>query len=194
MDQQEISAMMVRLVRQGLKVCRLKGGDPFIFGRGGEEAEALADAGLPFEVVPGITAAAACGAYAGIPLTHRDYSQAVVIITAHGKASIDRLDWPSLARDRQTLAFYMGIGRLDAIQARLLEHGRAASTPVALVENGTTPAQRVIRGTLAELSALAERYTVRAPAVLFVGEVAALADRLNWFEGDANPQPCALSA
>jgi uroporphyrin-III C-methyltransferase / precorrin-2 dehydrogenase / sirohydrochlorin ferrochelatase len=194
MRQEEISELMVRLVRQGLKVCRLKGGDPFIFGRGGEEAEALADAGLPFEVVPGITAAAACGAYAGIPLTHRDHSQSVVIITAHGKESIDRLDWPSLARDRQTLAFYMGVGRLAAIRARLLEHGRGASTPVALVENGSTPQQRVIRGTLAELAELAERYSVRAPAVLFVGEVAALAGRLNWFEGDANAMPLALSA
>jgi uroporphyrin-III C-methyltransferase/precorrin-2 dehydrogenase/sirohydrochlorin ferrochelatase len=194
-SQEEISAMLVRLVREGRKVCRLKGGDPFIFGRGGEEAEALADAGLPFEVVPGITAAAACGAYAGIPLTHRDHSQSVVLITAHGKDSIDRLDWASLARDRQTLAFYMGVGRLDAIRSRLLEHGRAASTPVALVENGSTPRQRVIRGTLAELGELADRYRVQPPAVVFVGEVASLAGRLGWFEGEeANRLPVALSA
>lgn len=193
-SQEEISAMLVRLVAEGRKVCRLKGGDPFIFGRGGEEAEALAEAGLPFEVVPGITAAAACGAYAGIPLTHRDHAQSVVLITAHGRDSIDRLDWRSLARDRQTLAFYMGVGRLDAIRGRLLEHGRAAATPVALVENGSTAQQRVIRGTLAELAELAERYDVRAPAVLFVGEVAALAGRLAWFEGDANLAPLARSA
>lgn len=193
-SQGEISDMIVRLVREGHKVCRLKGGDPFIFGRGGEEAEALVEAGLPFEVVPGITAAAACGAYAGIPLTHRDHSQSVVLITAHGRASIDRLDWASLARDRQTLAFYMGVGRLGAIQARLLEHGRAASTPVALVENGSTPQQRVIGGTLAELGELAERYRVEPPAVLFVGEVASLAGKLSWFQGDANRLPMALSA
>lgn len=193
-SQEEISAMIVRLVREGRKVCRLKGGDPFIFGRGGEEAEALVEAGLPFEVVPGITAAAACGAYAGIPLTHREHSQSVVLITAHGRASIDRLDWASLARDRQTLAFYMGVGRLAAIRSRLLEHGRAASTPVALVENGSTPQQRVIRGTLAELGELAERYDVQPPAVVFVGEVASLAGKLSWFEGDANRLPLALSA
>ncbi|MEJ2256773.1 MAG: siroheme synthase CysG, partial [Woeseiaceae bacterium] len=192
--QEEISAMIVRLVQEGRRVCRLKGGDPFIFGRGGEEAEALVEAGLPFEVVPGITAAAACGAYAGIPLTHREHSQSVVLITAHGSDSIDRLDWASLARDRQTLAFYMGVGRLDAIRSRLLEHGRAATTPVALVENGSTPRQRVIQGTLAELAELADRYRVRAPAVVFVGEVAALAGKLSWFGGDANGLPLALSA
>ncbi len=194
MPQEEISALLVRLVREGRKVCRLKGGDPFIFGRGGEEAEALSEAGLPFEVVPGITAAAACGAYAGIPLTHRAHAQAVVMITAHGKDSIDRLDWASLARDRQTLAFYMGVGRLGAIRSRLLEHGRAPTTPVALVENGSLPGQRVLGGTLAELSMLAERYAVQPPAILFVGEVAALAGRLSWFEGDENPAPLALSA
>src|SRR6056297_2243996 len=204
-SQEEISALLVRLVGEGRKVCRLKGGDPFIFGRGGEEAEALVEAGLPFEVVPGITAAAACGAYAGIPLTHREHSQSVVMITAHGKDSVDRLDWASLARDRQTLAFYMGVGRLGAIRSRLLQHGRAPTTPVALVENGSLPGQRVLSGTLAELATLAERYEVRPPAMLFVGEVAALAGRLSWFEGagfsgGANPAtsnpvpPLALSA
>ncbi|WP_405230195.1 siroheme synthase CysG [Lentisalinibacter sediminis] len=198
-SQEEISALLVRLVGEGRKVCRLKGGDPFIFGRGGEEAEALVAAGLPFEVVPGITAAAACGAYAGIPLTHREHSQSVVMITAHGKESIDRLDWPSLARDRQTLAFYMGVGRLGAIRARLLQHGRAPATPVAIVENGSLPGQRVLRGTLTELATLAERYEVQAPAILFVGEVAALAGRLSWFEGSglvspSNPEPLALTA
>jgi len=203
-SQEEISALLVRLVGEGRKVCRLKGGDPFIFGRGGEEAEALVEAGLPFEVVPGITAAAACGAYAGIPLTHREHSQSVVMITAHGKDSVDKLDWASLARDRQTLAFYMGVGRLGEIRSRLLHHGRAPTTPVALVENGSLPGQRVLRGTLAGLATLAERYEVQPPAILFVGEVAALAGRLSWFEGTgfcrdpdpaaSNPAPLALSA
>jgi uroporphyrin-III C-methyltransferase / precorrin-2 dehydrogenase / sirohydrochlorin ferrochelatase len=189
MTQDEISALLVRLVAEGKRVCRLKGGDPFIFGRGGEEAEALVAAGLPFEVVPGVTAAAACGAYAGIPLTHRDHSQSVVLITAHGKASIDRLDWRSLARDRQTLAFYMGVARLADIRSRLLLHGRAASTPVALVENGTTPRQRVVIGQLAELPELAQRHGVSAPAMLFIGEVAALASQLQWFGSDSQTAP-----
>ncbi|MCC5868568.1 MAG: uroporphyrinogen-III C-methyltransferase [Gammaproteobacteria bacterium] len=189
MTQAQISALLVKLVAQGRRVCRLKGGDPFIFGRGGEEAEALVAAGLPFEVVPGVTAAAACGAYAGIPLTHRDHSQSVVLITAHGKASIDRLDWRSLARDQQTLAFYMGVSRLGDIRDHLLAHGRAGATPVALVENGTTRAQRVIRGQLAELPELAMRHNVSAPAMLFVGEVAGLAGRLSWFQADEVQAP-----
>ncbi len=184
MTQAQISALLVKLVAQGRRVCRLKGGDPFIFGRGGEEAEALVAAGLRFEVVPGVTAAAACGAYAGIPLTHRDHSQSVVLITAHGKASIDRLDWRSLARDQQTLAFYMGVSRLGDIRDQLLANGRAGTTPVALVENGTTRAQRVISGQLAELPELAAGHHVSAPAMLFVGEVAGLAGRLRWFQAD----------
>ncbi len=192
--QEEISALMVQRVAAGQRVCRLKGGDPFIFGRGGEEAEALAAAGLPFEIVPGITAAAACGAYAGIPLTHREHAQSVVLITAHGKSSTDRLDWASLARDRQTLAFYMGVGRLAEIRRQLMRHGRAGATPVALVENGSTARQRVIRGTLADLPDLARRYAVAPPAMLFVGEVAALAGRLDWFRADGNPGAQALSA
>ena len=181
--QDEINEMLVRLVREGKRVCRLKGGDPFIFGRGGEEIDALAAAGLRFQVVPGITAAAGCAAYSGIPLTHRDIAQSVVFLTAHGKNSVDRLDWPSLARDRQTLALYMSVGRLRDIRDKLLEYGRSPDTPVAIIENGTSDNQRVIHGDLKDLIGLADQHDVVAPALLIVGEVAALGVGREWFEG-----------
>jgi len=173
-SQDEINALLVDLVSRGKRVCRLKGGDPFIFGRGGEEAEALDAAGHHYQVVPGITAAAGCAAYAGIPLTHRDLSQSVVFVTAHGKHSIDNLDWASLARDRQTLAFYMAVRRFPALMNNLIENGRSPDTPVAVIEKGTTPQQRVIRGTLGQLTLLSEAHRIAAPAILIVGEVAAL--------------------
>ena len=160
---------------------RLKGGDPFIFGRGGEELEALREQGIDFEVVPGITAAVACGAYAGIPLTHREHAQSVRFITAHTKDGDDPLDWAALAQDRQTLAFYMGVSGLERIRDRLLAHGRAPSTPFAIIENGTRPEQRVVLGTLADLPGLARSHSVGAPALLVIGEVAALAASLHWF-------------
>ena len=172
--QEEINTLLVDLAAQGKRVCRLKGGDPFIFGRGGEEAAALATAGISCQVVPGITAAAGCAAAAGIPLTHRDLSQSVVLVTAHGKDSIDRLDWASLARDRQTLAVYMAVRRIPELTQKLVAHGRPAETPIAIVENGTTPRQRVIRGRLGQLAMLAEAHAVASPAMLFIGEVAAL--------------------
>lgn len=170
-SQEEINELLVELVAEGKRVCRLKGGDPFIFGRGGEEAEALSAAGLRYQVVPGITAAAGCAAYAGIPLTHRDASQSVVLLTAHGKNSVDRLDWPSLARDRQTLAVYMAVRRFPDLMNNLIAHGRAADTPVAIIEKGTTAEQRVIRGSLGQLTMLAEAHRVEAPAMLIIGEV-----------------------
>ena len=173
-SQEEINALLVRLVREGNRVCRLKGGDPFIFGRGGEEADALQESGLPWQVVPGITAAAACAAYAGIPLTHRDMAQSVVLLTAHGKNSVDKLDWASLARERQTLAVYMGVSQFPELMRQLIRHGRAADTPIAIIERGTTPQQRVIRGTLGQLTLLAEAHRVEAPAMLIIGEVAKL--------------------
>ena len=173
-SQDEINELLVRLVADGNRVCRLKGGDPFIFGRGGEEAEALQAAGLPCHVVPGITAAAGCAAYAGIPLTHRDAAQSVVMLTAHGKNSVDNLDWPSLARDRQTLAVYMAVRRFPDLMQQLIKHGRAADTPVAIIERGTTPQQRVVRGTLGQLTLLAEAHRIQAPAMLIIGEVARL--------------------
>jgi uroporphyrin-III C-methyltransferase/precorrin-2 dehydrogenase/sirohydrochlorin ferrochelatase len=179
--QERINALMIEHARAGLHVVRLKGGDPFVFGRGGEELEALRAHGIDYEVVPGITAAIACAAHAGVPLTHRDHAQSVHLVTAHCKASLDTLDWPSLARERQTLAFYMGVAMLDTLQARLIAHGRAAGTPFALIENGTRAQQRVVAGTLGELHALARLHAVRSPALLIVGEVASFADTLHWF-------------
>ncbi|MEO0366614.1 MAG: siroheme synthase CysG [Pseudomonadota bacterium] len=179
--QSDTNQLLVDLVAAGHRVCRLKGGDPFIFGRGGEEVQALVDAGLPFQVVPGITAAAACGAYAGIPLTHRDYAQSVALVTAHGKRNVDQLDWASLARDRQTLAFYMGVSRYGQVSARLIAHGRAASTPVAIVERGSLPTQRVIVTTLGDLPTRTHAAGIQAPAILYVGEVAQLASSHHWF-------------
>jgi len=170
-SQQEINELLVSLVASGKRVCRLKGGDPYIFGRGGEEADALAAAGFSCQVVPGITAAAGCAAYSGIPLTHRDLAQSVVLLTAHGKDSIDQLDWPSLARDRQTLAVYMAVRRFPELMQQLIAHGRPADTPVAIIENGTTPRQRIFRGSLGQLVMLAEAHRVESPAILLIGDV-----------------------
>jgi uroporphyrin-III C-methyltransferase/precorrin-2 dehydrogenase/sirohydrochlorin ferrochelatase len=179
--QQEINELLVKLVRDGKRVCRLKGGDPFIFGRGGEEVEALANAGLRYQIVPGITAAAGCAAYAGIPLTHRDVAQSVVLLTAHGKDSVDRLDWPSLARDKQTLALYMAVRRFPDIRSKLIEYGRSPDTPIAIIENGTSDDQRVIHGYLDDLIGLADQHGIVAPALLIVGEVAEMGVGRGWF-------------
>jgi uroporphyrin-III C-methyltransferase/precorrin-2 dehydrogenase/sirohydrochlorin ferrochelatase len=190
--QQRIHELLVEHAHAGKTVVRLKGGDPFVFGRGGEELEALRAEGVPYEVVPGITAAVACGAYAGIPLTHRDHAQSVRLVTAHCRNSIDTLDWAALAQERQTLAVYMGVQGLDTIRDRLLAHGRAPSTPFALVENGSRANQRVVLGTLADLPERALAENVRSPALLILGEVAALAKALHWFGPapvDATPSP-----
>ncbi len=152
-----------------------------MFGRGGEELEFLHAHGIAFEVVPGVTAALACAAYSGVPLTHRDHAQSVRLITAHTRESTDTLDWAALAQEKQTLAVYMGVAGLDRFRQKLLEHGRAAGTPFALVENGSRPEQRVLTGTLADLPALARLYGVQSPALLILGEVAALASTLHWF-------------
>ncbi|MDQ7761025.1 uroporphyrinogen-III C-methyltransferase [Xanthomonas sontii] len=179
--QEQIHALLLEHARRGRRVVRLKGGDPFVFGRGGEELEYLRAHGVDYAVVPGITAALACAAYAGIPLTHRDHAQSLRLVTAHCKASLDTLDWAALAQERQTLAVYMGVAGLDTVRTRLLAAGRAASTPFALVENGSRAEQRVVRGTLADLPDTARAHAVRAPALLILGEVAALADALHWF-------------
>ncbi|MBU6248810.1 MAG: siroheme synthase CysG [Xanthomonadaceae bacterium] len=179
--QEGIHALMLEHARAGRRVVRLKGGDPFVFGRGGEELEFLRSHGIAYEVVPGITAAVACAAYAGIPLTHRDHAQSVRLLTAHCKASHDTLDWPALARERQTLAVYMGVSQLPAFQQRLIDHGRAPTTPFALVENGSRPDQRVVTGTLGDLARRAAEHAVASPALLIVGEVASLARSLAWF-------------
>ncbi|MFC5569691.1 siroheme synthase CysG [Lysobacter yangpyeongensis] len=179
--QARIHALMIEHARLGKRVVRLKGGDPFVFGRGGEELQVLREHGIAFEVVPGITAAIACGAYAGIPLTHRELAQSVRFVTAHTKDEDETLDWAALAQEKQTLAFYMGVSALEGIRDRLVAHGRAATTPFAIVENGTRPEQRVVTGTLAALPELARFHCVGAPALLFIGEVAALAADLHWF-------------
>lgn len=179
--QDHIHELMLEHARAGKRVVRLKGGDPFVFGRGGEELEVLRANGIAYEVVPGITAALACAAYAGVPLTHREHAQSVRLVTAHAKDSMDTVDWRALAQERQTLAVYMGVAGLDRLSERLIEHGRAASTPFALVENGSRANQRVVTGTLAELAQRAQTHAVQSPALLIVGEVAALADTLHWF-------------
>jgi uroporphyrin-III C-methyltransferase / precorrin-2 dehydrogenase / sirohydrochlorin ferrochelatase len=179
--QDGIHALLLQHAQAGHRVVRLKGGDPFVFGRGGEELEFLRDRGIPYEVVPGITAAVACAAYAGVPLTHRDHAQSVRFVTAHCQSSRDTLDWAALAQERQTLAVYMGVAELAELRARLIEHGSAPSTPFALIENGSRPEQRVITGTLANLAERAAFHAVRSPALLILGEVAALATSLAWF-------------
>ncbi|TDK27446.1 uroporphyrinogen-III C-methyltransferase [Luteimonas aestuarii] len=186
--QDKINALLVEHARAGKRVVRLKGGDPFVFGRGGEELEVLRAAGIGYEVVPGITAATACAAYAGIPLTHRDHAQSLRLVTAHAKDSLDTLDWPALAQGRQTLAVYMGVAMLDTLRERLLAHGRAPTTPFALVENGTRATQRVVIGTLADLPDTARLHAVCSPALLILGEVAGLARSLHWF--GARPLNC----
>lgn len=179
--QAQIHALMLEHAAAGKRVVRLKGGDPFVFGRGGEELEFLRRQGIPYEVVPGITAALACAAYAGVPLTHRDHAQSVRLVTAHCRDSIDTLDWAALAQEKQTLAVYMGTSELPVIQQRLIAHGRSGGTPFALVENGSRPEQRVITGTLDGLAERASASEVRSPALLIIGEVAALANTLAWF-------------
>ena len=179
--QDAIHALILEHARAGRRVVRLKGGDPFVFGRGGEELEYLRAHGIDYEVIPGITAATACAAYAGIPLTHRDYAQSVRFITAHCKDSLDTLDWKALSAERQTLAFYMGVSGLASIQARLSAEGCPASTPFALIEDGSRQSQRVAIGRLDELALTAHAHDIRSPALLIVGEVAALAASLHWF-------------
>ncbi|AKC88184.1 uroporphyrin-III methyltransferase [Pseudoxanthomonas suwonensis] len=181
MSQEEIHALMLAHARAGRRVVRLKGGDPFVFGRGGEELEFLRAHAIPFRVVPGITAAVACAAYAGIPLTHRDHAQSVRLLTAHYRDSVDTLDWDALAQERQTLAVYMGVAGLERLRERLLAAGRDPATPFALVENGSRPEQRVVTGTLDDLADTASAHGVASPALLILGEVAALATQLHWF-------------
>ncbi len=169
-----INQRLIELARSFGTVVRLKGGDPFVFGRGGEEIMALQAAGVPFEIVPGITAALGCAAYAGIPLTHRGLSQSVSLVTAHGETGMPDVDWAGLARANHTVVFYMGVGMLARIQRELLRHGRNPGTAVALVENGTTAQQRFIRTTLNAMVKDAVRTRVGAPSLVVVGEVAGL--------------------
>ncbi|WP_323976878.1 siroheme synthase CysG [Aeromonas hydrophila] len=189
--QEGINQLLLEEAKKGQRVVRLKGGDPFIFGRGGEELETLVGSGIGFQVVPGITAASGCAAYAGIPLTHRDHAQSVRFVTAHGKGGAQDLDWPLLAKDKQTLVFYMGLSSCATIREQLLTHGKAGDTPVALIERGTQPSQRVIRGTLDQLPELA--LGVESPALIMVGSVVTLADQLAWF-GQGGAADAALAS
>ena len=180
--QDQINQYLVDLALQGRRVCRLKGGDPFIFGRGGEELDKLAEQQIAFQVVPGITAASGCSSYAGIPLTHRDYSQSVRFVTGHLKDGTCDLDWEGLARDRQTLVFYMGLVGLPHICSSLIEHGLNAETPIALVQQGTTQNQKVLTGTLETMTEIIKSNPVVPPTLIIVGEVVKLQDKLKWFQ------------
>ena len=179
--QESINESLIEHARQGRRVVRLKGGDPFIFGRGGEELEALVRAGIAFSVIPGISAANGCAAYAGIPLTHRDHAHSVTFVTGHADEAGGEPDWKALAGPRATAVFYMGLARLDRIVEKLLAHGAPSSRPAALIARGTTSEQQVIAGTLADLRDLPGVRTLRSPALLIVGEVAALHRTLGWF-------------
>jgi len=181
LPQEEINQLLVRLAKEGKRVLRLKGGDPFIFGRGGEEIETLAAEGIPFQVVPGITAASGVASYAGIPLTHRDHAQSCVFVTGHLKDGTMNLDWEQLARPRQTVVVYMGLHGLDTLCAKLVEHGLPDTTPIAIVQHGTQPTQRVITGTLATMPTIAEREQPQPPTLIIVGGVVTLREKLAWF-------------
>ena len=182
MAQDDINALLVRQARLGRQVVRLKGGDPFVFGRGGEELQVLAAHGIAFEVVPGITAACGVASYAGIPLTHRDHAQSCLFVTGHLKDGSCNLDWPALARPRQTVVIYMGLGGLTDICAQLIAHGVAADMPAAVVQQGTTLDQRVVAATLAELPARVAEAGLQSPCLIIVGEVVRLHEQLAWFD------------
>lgn len=181
MPQEEINELLVRLAKEGNRVLRLKGGDPFIFGRGGEEIEKLAAQGIPFQVVPGITAASGVASYAGIPLTHRDHAQACIFVTGHLKDGTMNLDWELLARPRQTVVVYMGLHGLETLCSKLVEHGLPAATPIAIVQQGTTRHQRVVTGTLGTLAHDPQVAQLHAPTLIIVGSVVTLRDKLAWF-------------
>jgi len=179
--QDQINQLLVDLARQGKRVCRLKGGDPFIFGRGGEEIDQLAKAGINFQVVPGITAASGCASYSGIPLTHRDHAQSVVFITGHLKDGTLDINWESLVQENQTIVFYMGLTAIDEIRKQLLAHGMTKDMPAALVEQGTTRNQRVHLGTISTLPDIVREAEVRAPTLIIIGKVVELRDHLDWY-------------
>jgi uroporphyrin-III C-methyltransferase/precorrin-2 dehydrogenase/sirohydrochlorin ferrochelatase len=183
--QEDINHLLVRLAKEGKRVVRLKGGDPFIFGRGGEEIDTLAAEGIPFQVVPGITAAAGCAAYAGIPLTHRDYAQSVVFVTGHLQDGTVNLNWKALVQPDQTVVFYMGLHGIETICRELMRHGMPPTTLAALVQQGTTRNQRVLTADLATLPGIVEKAQVKAPTLIIVGDVVQLHERLRWFEPTA---------
>jgi uroporphyrin-III C-methyltransferase/precorrin-2 dehydrogenase/sirohydrochlorin ferrochelatase len=182
LPQEDINHLLVRLAKAGKRVVRLKGGDPFIFGRGGEEIDTLAAEGIPFQVVPGITAAAGCASYAGIPLTHRDYAQSVVFVTGHLQDGTVNLNWKALIQPDQTIVFYMGLHGIETICRELIRHGMRSTTLAALVQQGTTRNQRVLTGNLETLPSIVKKAKVKAPTLIIVGNVVELHGRLRWFE------------
>ncbi len=177
--QEKTNQLLVDFAKQGYRVVRVKGGDPFVFGRGAEELEVLADAGVRFQVIPGITAAAGATAYAGIPLTHRDYAQSAIFVTGHLKEESDEMDWSTLARGNQTLVIYMGLMKSHYIQNQLIKHGRRASTPIAIIERGTQLQQKVFTGDLSQLADLSK--DAQSPSLIVIGEVVQLSQKLDWF-------------
>lgn len=191
-SQKDTNQLLVAFAQKGYRVARVKGGDPFVFGRGGEELEALFDANVSFQVIPGITAAAGATAYAGIPLTHRDYAQSAMFITGHLKADNDQQDWTTLARSHQTLVVYMGLMKSKYIQQQLIYHGRSTETPIAIIERGTQSQQRVVQGALHQLAELAEE--VESPSLIVIGEVVRLSEKLSWFNQCKPSQPLVSNA
>jgi len=181
LPQDEINLLLVKLAKEGKRVLRLKGGDPFIFGRGGEEIDQLMAQDIPFQVVPGITSASGCAAYAGIPLTHRDFAQSVRFVTGHLKDDSCDLPWQELVHEHQTLVIYMGLVSLALICERLIKHGMDPEMPIALIEKGTLPEQRVVTGTLATIATIAEQADIKPPALTIIGKVVTLREQLDWF-------------
>ncbi len=179
--QEDINHLLVRLAKEGKRVCRLKGGDPFIFGRGGEEIDTLAEEGINFQVVPAVTAAAGVASYTGIPLTHRDYSQSVVFTTGHLKDGTTDINWNALVHPRQTVVFYMGLHGIDLICKEMIAHGMSVTTPIAMVQQGTTRNQKVVIGTLEDMPGKVHKAKLQAPTLIIVGEVVKLHEKLSWF-------------
>ncbi|GAB4213631.1 MAG: hypothetical protein Fur007_08260 [Rhodoferax sp.] len=180
--QEQINALLVKLAREGKRVVRLKGGDPFIFGRGGEEMQQLAASGVPFEVVPGVTAACGVSSYAGIPLTHRDHAQSCLFVTGHLKDGTADLDWPSLVHKNQTVVIYMGLNGLPDIARQLVAHGASPDLPVAVVQDGSLPTQTVVTGTLSDIYAKVQAAGLRSPCLTLIGTVVRLHDELAWYK------------
>lgn len=182
MRQEMINALLVRLGKEGKQVVRLKGGDPFIFGRGGEELQALSAQGVAFQVIPGVTAASGVSSYAGIPLTHRDWAQTCLFVTGHLKDGTADLDWPSLVRPHQTVVIYMGLSGLADISQQMISHGAPWSLPVAVVQDGSLPSQKVVTGTLSDIAPRVAAAELKSPSLIIIGEVVKLRDELAWFK------------